>query len=87
MPETIKDILRCFGFTLIATTFILLLAFYLSSLLSDKLETNYPKHHKIKIQSYDTLTNDNAHFSIITVDSIQFLYVKYGNQIDLERLR
>lgn len=42
---------------------------------------------EVKIQTYDTLTNDNAHFSKITIDSVEFIYVKYGNHIDLERLK
>lgn len=42
---------------------------------------------EVKIQTYDTLTNDNAHFSKITIDSVEFIFVKYGNQIDLERLK
>lgn len=42
---------------------------------------------EVKIQTYDTLTNDNAHFSKIVIDSVEYIFVKYGKEIDLERLR
>lgn len=83
--ETIKEIIHslsigiyCFvmGFVLGSTT----------KCSEEKIQTPAPIQ-EVKIQTYDTLTNDNAHYSIITIDSIKFVFVKYGKEIDLERLK
>lgn len=76
-----------FKYRIILIILFCVIGILINIIIVDKWEENYTPvqaptpPQQIEVITYDTLNTDNAHVSVVTIDSAKYVVVKYGKSV------